>query len=135
MNLARLTMMTFLVLSVGYMVAANVEAGRNYERRLEEYGAAIRWSDFDAANAFVKRNGKDNAWAKAADQYRDIRIADYVVKDSTHQKDSKTVLQTVEILYYRVNNPTIRNLIDRQRWEYDAGEKEWYLMTGLPVFE
>ena len=135
MKLIRLTMAAFLVLSIGYAVAPGVEAGRNVERRLEQYDRAIRWSDFDAANKFLKQKGKENAWSKAADQYRDIRVADYVVKDTTHQKKPKAVLQTVEILYYRVNNPAIRSLIDRQRWEYDANEKEWYLMTGLPAFQ
>lgn len=135
MKSVRLIMTPLLVLCIGCLVAGNAVAGGNYEKRLEKYGFAIRWSDFDAANAFVKPIGNDDTWSRAADQYRDVRVADYVVKDSKYQKDPKQVLQTVEILYYRVNNPTIRSLIDRQRWAYDADEKEWYLMTGLPAFK
>lgn len=135
MKSVRFILTPLLVLGIGCLAAANAVAGGNYDKRLETYGAAIRWSDFDAANAFIKPTGDDDAWSKAAEQYRDVRVADYVVKDSKSQKDPEQVLQTVEILYYKINNPTIRRLIDRQRWAYDADEKEWYLMTGLPAFE
>ena len=134
MNSFRLMVTSLILLGIGCLVASDVGAGRNYNKRLEEYGHAIRWSDFDTANAFVKPTENDDTWAKAADMYKDIRVADYVVENTKYQKKQKQVLQTVEILYYRVNNPTIRTFIDRQRWEYDTNEKEWYLMTGLPTF-
>jgi len=135
MNIIRPLLATLLVFSIGCVAASSAAAGRNYTKRLEKYELAIRWSEFDAATKFEKPAGKDDAWSRAADEYRDIRVADYVVKDQKYQKDPKQVLQTVEILYYKVNNPTIRSLIDRQRWEYDADEKEWYLTTGLPAFQ
>jgi len=135
MNSVRLWVTVLIVLGIGCFVASEVAAGRNYKKRLDDYGAAIRWSDFDAANAFLKQTKNDATWDRAADKYKNIRIADYIVKNSKHQKDQKQVLQTVEILYYRTNNPTIRALIDRQRWEYNTKEKEWYLVTGLPAFK
>ncbi len=99
------------------------------------YDLAIRWGEFEEAFAFKKLSDKDDKLPDFA-EYRQVRVTSYKVKKTiVDEKSFSKVLRFVDIQYYRMSNVTVKNFIDRQKWEYDEELDRWYLMSDLPVFE
>ena len=105
-----------------------------FEETAEVYGHALRWSDFNTAQAFVKHEASDDTMTDT-DQLKQIKVTAYNVKRSVATPDKNTVNQEVEISYYRLSNPVVITLTDRQVWEYDPETSTWHLTTGLPDFK
>ena len=65
-----------------------------------------------------------------------ILVTSYKVKKTIVDPESfSKVLRIVDIQYYRMNNVTVKTLVDRQKWEYDKEKDRWYLLSELPAFE
>ena len=99
------------------------------------YDVAIRWGDYEDAHAFKKLSDRDNKLPDF-EKYRQIRVTSYKVKKTILDPESLSkVLRIVDIQYYRMDNVTVKTLVDRQKWEYDEEKDRWYLISELPVFE
>jgi hypothetical protein len=120
------------------MVAcATIETGNRmslFDDTTRAYDSLIRWGSFEQAQGFKKLSETD-ANLPDFDGYRQIRITDYVAKQSIVSPDKSKVIRFVDIQYYQLRDVTIRNLSDRQIWEYDDQEDRWYLISDLPVFK
>jgi hypothetical protein len=101
-----------------------------FEENSKSYSRLIRWSNFEAARAFL-------APAQAAGDAplpKDVRVTDYEVKQMAYSQDRYQMIQVVEISFYFLKDYRIRKLEDYQVWEYDSKRKAWLLKTGLPKF-
>ena len=105
-----------------------------FDETSRAYGRAIRWGEYEEAFAFKRLAGQDEDLPDFSD-YRQIRVTAYKVKKTRISEDFSKVLQLVDIQYYRMSNVTVKNLIDRQQWEYSEEEDRWYLTSELPDFE
>jgi hypothetical protein len=98
--------LVFLILG-----CAGVQTGKKmtlFDDTARAYLRALRWGDYEAAYAFRNLSGTE---------------------------DQSTILRIVDIQYYRITNVTVKNLIDRQKWEYDKEANRWYLTSDLPDFK
>jgi hypothetical protein len=128
------------VLSTG-MIAACADMSMQHmqsketilEDTLKNYAATIRWGDMLQAQAFV-----DPAYRQAhplsdldIQRYRQVQVTAYNDQPAAPLNDNE-IAQTVEIGLVNVNTQAARSIIDHQVWRYDAKQKHWWLMTGLP---
>lgn len=102
-----------------------------FENSAKRYGNLIRWSEFEAARAFMAAEGP--AAAKPAPSR--IRVAGYDLLQMAYAEDVHKVVQVVEITYFKVDDPRTRTLTDRQLWEFDPGKEAWLLKSGFPDFK
>jgi len=98
------------------------------------YLRALRWGDYEAAYAFKKLQGSDNQKPDFED-LQQIRVTAHKVTQTIVSDDKSTIVSVVDFQYYRITNVTVKNLIDRQQWEYDEEANRWFLMSGLPDFK
>ena len=106
-----------------------------YDKTSKAYDLSVRWGEWEDALSFLKRSDQDDALPDLED-YRQVRVTAVKVKNTIIDKQSLSIAQrVVDIQYYRMSNVTVKNLQDRQVWEYNEEEDRWYLISGLPVFE
>jgi hypothetical protein len=102
---------------------------------MTEYGAAIRWNEFDTALNFL-----DPAQAAARpltdlerERFKQLQVTGYEVKSARDTADGG-IEQDVEIRVVNRNTQRERSIIDHQRWRWDAEAKRYLLTSGLPDF-
>lgn len=129
--MTRIALLALLVL-VSACGNSNVQNARR--NALSEYGAAIRWGEFDRAQDFV-----DPIWREEhpitdldRERFKYMQVSGYEVKHATATDDG--LQQTVEIRVINKLTQTERTLTDRQTWRWDEAGKRLWLMSGLPDF-
>ena len=102
---------------------------------LTEYGAALRWNEFDRALAFVDPEVRLSQPMTDLERERlkQIQVTGYEVKSSQPNEDG-SISQVVEIRLISKNTQVERVLTDRQAWRWDAASKHFWLTSGLPDF-
>lgn len=106
-----------------------------FDKTSRAYDRAIRWAQYEDAVAFKKPSNVNDELPDFED-YREVRVTALKVKQTIIDKGSLSkILRIVDIQYYRMNNVTVKNLINQQQWEYNEEEDRWYLISGLPNFE
>lgn len=110
-------------------------AAHRQEAALTEYGAAIRWSEFTDALAFVDPALRQQQPQSDLERERlkQIQVTGYALKIRQAAPDG-TVEQTVEISLISKNTQVERTITDHQVWRWDAISKRFWLTSGLPDF-
>lgn len=102
---------------------------------LSDYGAAIRWNEFDKAIAFI--DPELRATAPLTDlereRFKQIQVTAYEVKSLDTGADGN-ITQTVEIRLVNRNTQLERSILDHQTWRRDVAGKRYWLTSGLPDF-
>ena len=91
---------------------------KKFDQTSKAYLLSYRWGDYDLVHGF-KKPADINEQAPDAQDYNDLRITSYKVKQTIMSKDETMVIQIVDFEYYRTRDVTLRTLTDRQKWEYD----------------
>lgn len=129
---------TVFVLVLMIFGCAQIKTGQQmtlFDETSRAYDRAIRWGEYEEAFAYRKLSEQDDKLPDFA-EYRQIRVTSYKVKKTIVDEESfSKVLRIVDIQYYRMSNVTVKNFIDRQKWEYNEEQDRWYLMSELPVFD
>ena len=124
--------LAFLILG-----CASIKTGERmtlFDDTARAYLRAIRWGDYQSADAFKKMQGPDSEITDF-ENLRQIRVTAYTVLKTILSEDKSTIVRVVNFQYYRITDAMVKNLIDRQRWEYDEEANRWFLMSGLPDFK
>ena len=126
----------FLVLLIFGCAGLQTEKGKMalFDSTARAYGRAIRWGQFEEAFAHKKLSDQNNKLPDFED-YRQIRVTASKVKKTIVDESYSKVLRIVDIQYYRMSNVIVKNLTNRQKWEYNEEENRWYLISELPDFE
>jgi hypothetical protein len=118
------------------LAACGGSGGQRKTDAMTEYGAAVRWNDFDQAWIYV--DPKVRAEQPLSDlersRFRQIRVTGYDVRASHMTPDGMQLEQVVEIRLVNVNTQVERTIVDHQRWTFDPANKVWGLVSGLPDF-
>jgi hypothetical protein len=116
---------------------AGIQTGKKmtlFDDTARAYLRAIRWGDYETAYAFKNLQDTDDKMPDF-ENLRQIRVTAFNVKQTILSEDKSTIVRIVDFQYYRISNVTVKNLIDRQRWEYDQEANRWYLTSDLPEFK
>lgn len=123
-----------LVLSCLVLVlAACAAAGGQRSPRdqtLYHYVSAVRWSDFDAAHAFLDPARPPMSDAER-ERYRQFQVSGYEVKSASEPAEG-VYEQVVEVRVVNKHTQVEKLVTDRQRWRWDPEAKRWWLASGLP---
>ena len=125
----------FLLLSTLLLVACGSapSAMRPRDQALEDYGVAIRWSEFVEALEFVDPalREKQPLSDLERERFKQLQVTGYDVKNKKVGAGGD-IEQTVEIRLISKNTQVERSIIDHQRWHWDG--KRYWLSSGLPDF-
>jgi hypothetical protein len=102
---------------------------------LDDYGAAIRWSEFDTAQEFLDpvERVKQPLTDLETERLKQIQVTGYDVKRTVTLPDG-SIEQLVEIRLIGKNTQLERTVVDHQHWRWDPDTKQFWLTTGLPDF-
>jgi len=99
----------------------------------EAYVAAVRWSDFEAAEGFI-----DPAYWQEhplsdlqRERYRQVQVSGYRERASGVGADG-TVERRIEMKVVNRNTQAERTVMVNERWRWDAEGKRWWQAQGLP---
>ena len=123
----------FVLLILGCASMETGEKMSQFDETSRAYLRAIRWGEFEAAFAFKKRTAS-NEELPDFEGYRTVKVTNYKVKQTIMSEDQSRIIQIVDFQYYRTKDVTVKNLIDRQKWEYDNDQEKWFLQSDLPDF-
>ena len=101
----------------------------------EQYGRAVRWSEWDLAWQIVDPAKRTSLVlpGEEQDRLRDIKVTAYNVRNSEPQPDG-TIRQLVEIHYVDQATQIERTTRVTEIWRTDDEGEHWWLTTGLPEF-
>ncbi len=102
---------------------------------LSDYGAAIRWNEFDKAVAFIDPQVRELSPLTdlERERFKQIQVTGYEVKSKTVDADGN-LSQDVEIRLVNRNTQLERSFMDHQTWRRDIAGKRYWLTSGLPDF-
>lgn len=123
-----------LLLLVLLSACAGTGGDKVRQSALSEYGAAIRWGEFDRAQEFVDpiHRAEHPITELDRERFKLIQVSGYEVKHASATADG--LQQTVEIRVINKLTQSERTLTDRQTWRWDEAGKRFWLMSGLPDF-
>ena len=103
------------------------------DQALYSYVSAVRWSDFNAALAFVDPETLRTRPMTdlESERYKQFQVAGYEVKSASEPGEG-LYEQVVELRLVNKNTQVERIITDRQQWRWDAQAKRWWLVSGLP---
>jgi len=134
MNRTKAGLAVFALLIIG---CATIETGNRmslFDDTTRAYDNTLRWGSYEEAYGFKKLSDGDTNLPDF-DRYRQIRMTDYIVKQTIVSEDKSKVIRFIDIQYYQTRDVTVRIASDRQIWEYNDQEDRWYLVSDLPDFK
>ena len=110
-------------------------SGAARDNMLTDYGAAIRWNEFEKAQDYVDPAVRQQRPMSEleTERLKQIQVTGYEVKTRDVGADG-SIEQTVEIRVVNRNTQIERIVTDRQTWRRDATGKGYWLLSGLPDF-
>ena len=130
-RLASILMIALLLSACSTREQEEKRMSMNNTTRFYEY--ALRWSDYDAANAM--RNPESTIPSPDPATLKKFRVTSYTVVNSLISEDGLILTQIVDMRYYNEENLRERQLTEQQEWVYDAENEIWYLDGPLPAFQ
>ncbi len=122
-----------LALLSGAASAGSRAQARALETTQAAYTAAVRWSDFDAAQGFI-----EPAYAQAhpvsdleRSRYEQVQISGYR-ELRTGDDANGDLRREVELRVINRNTQAERLVRSIEIWRWDAEHKRWWLASGLP---
>lgn len=134
----RRLILTAIAALLGMAVTAEAAGpGRSQRNKLtqtqEAYVAAVRWSDFEAAERFI-----DPAYWQAhpltdlqRERYRQVQVSNYRERSTSVAADG-AIERRVEMGVINRNTLAERTLMVTERWRWDPEAKRWWQVQGLP---
>jgi hypothetical protein len=127
-RLLMLALFALLLAACGSMPSKKVDT-------IGDYGAAVRWSEWERAWSYVDPANQGGGLPDSeAARLKNVKVSGYTVLSRQIAPDGLTQRQVVEIRY--IEQATQRELTvrDEQSWRTDDEGKHWWLTSGLPQF-
>jgi hypothetical protein len=131
----RASLLVLLAASAGLLAACGSLPGAQLKPDpVTEYGAAIRWNEFERASAFLDPVAQLPPLTDLErERIKQLQVTGYEVK-SQHPLPDGGMAQEVEIRVVNKHTQLERTITDHQVWRYDAAAKGYVLSSGLPDF-
>ncbi|HEY2344739.1 MAG TPA: hypothetical protein VGH80_02525 [Xanthomonadaceae bacterium] len=121
-----------MLCALGACGSERMKEGTVLDKTLYEFSSDIRWSDFEAAYAFVDPASKTEHPMTDIDRerYKQIEVSTYQVLSK--EQGPGTVDQQIRLELINRNTQIPRSMTYHEHWRYDELAKHWLLTTGLP---
>lgn len=97
------------------------------------YVAAVRWSDFEAAENFIdpQQRQAHPLGDVQRERYRQVQVSSY--RERSSSMDAEGILERrIEMGVINRNTQAERTVLVTERWRWDPEAKRWWQMQGLP---
>ncbi|KAB7769791.1 hypothetical protein [Xanthomonas maliensis] len=117
----------------GIATAGSRAQARALEQTQSAYAAAIRWSDFDAAQAFIEPEYARTHPLSDLElsRYAQVQISGYR-EVRVGEDPAGNLRREVELRVINRNTQAERTVRSTEIWHWDAEGKRWWLLSGLP---
>jgi hypothetical protein len=126
------------LLFMGLVGCTTYNRGAKFENRVRFYSQAIRWSEFERAQPFIRMR-EDHTQKQDLDFFNKIKVTKYQSTDKTPKQNfdeqSSDIILVYEIDYFIDDDYKLKHVRDEQLWWYDETEGDWFLDSGLPKFK
>ena len=97
------------------------------------YVAAVRWSDFEAAENFIdpQQRQAHPLGDLQRERYRQVQVSRYRER-SSGVGEGGTVERRIELGVVNRNTQAERTVLVTERWRWDPQAKRWWQAAGLP---
>ena len=128
-----------LVLSLLVAAGASAADGPSRSQRAKlvptqaAYTAAVRWSDFEAAENFIdpQQRQAHPLGDVQRERYRQVQVSSY--RERSSSMDAEGMLERrIEMGVINRNTQAERTVLVTERWRWDPEAKRWWQMQGLP---
>lgn len=121
-----------VVAFAGCASTAQMKQDDALEKTMKEFSSDIRWSDFEAAYAFVDPASKIEHPMTDLDRerFKQVEVSTYQVVSKAKEGDAYD--QQVRLELVNRNTQIPRSMTYHEHWRYDEPTKHWLLTTGLP---
>lgn len=133
----RLTQSALMVLLLVAGVASAAGPSRAQRAKLvptqEAYVAAMRWSDFEAAEGFIdpEHFRAHPLTEMQRERYKQLQVSSYRERGSSAAADG-SIERRIEMGVINRNTQAERTLTLTERWRWDPQAKRWWQAAGLP---
>lgn len=99
----------------------------------DAYVAAVRWSDFEAAEGFIdpEHLRTHPVTELERERYRQVQVSGYRER-TTGVADDGSIERRVEMSVINRNTQAERTVMVKERWRWDPQAKRWWQAAGLP---
>ena len=97
------------------------------------YVAAVRWSDFEAAENFIdpQQRQAHPLGDVQRERYRQVQVSSY--RERSSSMDAEGILERrIEMGVINRNTQAERTVLVTERWRWDPQAKRWWQAAGLP---
>ena len=97
------------------------------------YVAAVRWSDFEAAENFIdpQQRQAHPLGDVQRERYRQVQVSSY--RERSSSMDAEGILERrIEMGVINRNTQAERLVMVNERWRWDPEAKRWWQAAGLP---
>jgi hypothetical protein len=122
-----------MVLLIGCTQMTNIQQKEKFKDINNAYRQAILWSDFEYASSFHESHLQNQMELDPI--YKIIKVTAYDEKRHVINSDANHIEQTVDIQYYRIDQMLEKSIIFNPVWKWDTQSKNWYLISGMPIFK
>jgi len=131
--IARTGILVFLV-GIALAACSTSQIDTTRGEAFKQYEVIIRWSQWDAAAAFISAEYQEEHPISRLelDRLRLFKVTAYTVRSTGIFDDGMTARQTVEIKMFNKTQGVERTIIDEQEWRYNEKVKRWLLHSSLP---
>ena len=97
------------------------------------YVAAVRWSDFEAAENFIdpQQRQAHPLGDVQRERYRQVQVSSYRERSSSMDAEGR-LERRIEMGVINRNTQAERTVLVTERWRWDPEAKRWWQMQGLP---
>lgn len=104
-----------------------------FDERIRLYGRLLRWKEYEGAINMIRHQDESPADVNLED-YNDLRVVDYEIKNVAINEDHKSAMVHAEISYYYETRNKVMTIRDTQNWWYLEEAETWFLDGSLPAF-
>ena len=125
-----------LLVAAGMLGCAEIrskEQAALLQDSLRGYSNAMRWSDFNAAMAYIERR-EGEVDQTDLERLKDVRVTSYEIEDRYLSVDKGEAYVTAKISYHLADSMTVETITDKQTWWYREDQRRWLLDGDLPGF-
>ncbi|MGD9505388.1 MAG: hypothetical protein AB7W37_10770 [Syntrophobacteraceae bacterium] len=90
-----------------------------------QFNNALRWNDAQGAVAWIPQALRGDYWTQMDAMQKKIRLMEYEIRDIANDEATGSGTVIVHCKYYKMDNPTVKDVMLRQTWLFDEKAKSW----------
>ena len=104
-----------------------------FQDTVHSYNSLIKWGDFQTAQKYTINKGPRRDYIDMKGM-KNVRVVSFDVKHTEMSSNKMEANIVVEFQYANDYSPSVRKLIDRQKWVYSSEGRVWRMHGTLPNF-